>query len=275
MSHASPTFTRDMMKQLAQQLSPLIAKWGITPLYADACGNTFLIIDCINRDFKESKWQSFKEEIWALLPSLSVDDALVLRKIEGQMVKMHVLEPDGTEADFCGNGARAVGVYLHKTKREYPLQSRRGEHPFKYEDRECYVSMGTPLLNPKIMTYKGYTLKFVDCVEPHLVTEDIFDADLLTALGNDINRDWKEFFPHGINVNCMRKAGNTVEVLTYERGLYRITAACGTGSTACVRTIQEEKNLYLVKVPGGELRIHRGKDGTYWLGGPVLILRIF
>src|SRR5579883_3387507 len=94
------------------QPSSLLNKYGIVPIFADACGNTFIILDCLTHVFHLQEWERLKQEIERLLRQMNVDDALVLRKIEesGRMikVKMHVFEPDGSEADFCGNGARAV-----------------------------------------------------------------------------------------------------------------------------------------------------------------------
>lgn len=250
----------------------LFRELQIAPLFANACGNTFFIFDCLDRKFTDQEWEEFRQRIWDSF-NAEVDDILVLRKA-GVHIKMHVLEPDGTEADFCGNGARAVGFYLRRRYggQEFLLTSRSGLHAFLYEEELCFVEMGKPLAHGK-WTLGSYTFQLVDCVEPHLVTADFFDGDLLTELGRRINREWREDFPQGINVNCFRYHEEQLEVLTFERGIYAITKACGTGSSACVFIAFDPPGEITIKVLGGFLRTRRIHDAI-WLGGPVLLQSI-
>lgn len=261
----------------------------ISPTYADATGNTFQLYDFVQRE-PGAAWEAARQAIWKQVADKHVDDGLALRRVTANPqkldVKMHVLEPDGTEADFCGNGARATATYLTKTYggafSQFALHSRRGEHPIRQKDGVCYVNMGEPLIDSKTYPFvyqgKTYQFAFVDAVEPHLVTKDLFDQTLLTQVGAAINKEWKERFPNGVNVNCLRVvAPNKIDVLTYERGLYQITKACGTGSTACVAAAIQQGLLktspeYFVGVLGGTLRfIPEGK--TFWFGGDVLLKR--
>ena len=275
-----------MTSRPGQQQLLLLNNHQIECAYADACGNTFLIFDCLNNEFTDQEWEAVKERIWTLLSLAQVDDALVLRKVEKNndaiKLKMHVLEPDRTEADFCGNGARAVGLYLHRKYRavHHVLVSRFGEHEFKYGNDGSLVRMGTPLLNSEELLFNfnqsSYTFRFVDCVEPHLVTDDFFDAQLLSEIGQQINSRWKERFPRGINVNCFRHIDqHRLEVLTYERGIYAITKACGTGSLACTKVAIDKKlilsdSTVTIQVLGGQLKINQCND-VFWLGGPVIL----
>ncbi len=277
-----------MMKPQKQQQLLLLNNHQIEGTYADACGNTFLIFDCLGNEFTNQEWEAVKEKIWTILSVAHVDDALVLRKVEEDdhtiKLKMHVLEPDRTEADFCGNGARAVGLYLHRkygvVHRQFVLVSRLGEHEFKYGNEGSLVKMGTPLLTTEELIFDfhraHYTFRFVDCVEPHLVTDDFFDAELLSQIGLQLNSRWKIRFPHGINVNCFRCIDqHRLEVLTYERGVYAITKACGTGSLACTKVAIEQKFILpdatvTIQVLGGELKMDQSND-VFWLGGPVIL----
>lgn len=262
----------------------------IEGVYADACGNTFVIFDCLSYPFTSEEWESVKEKVWEILQKTKVDDALVLRNVnqDGDRVrlKMHVLEPDRTEADFCGNGARAVGFYLHHKygaiHKDFVLVSRQGEHGFKYDSDFGSVEMGTPILFSEAFIFrfeqKNYKFRFVDCVEPHLVSSDFFDAKLLSQMGEQINSQRKDLFPRGVNVNCYRYLhSNRIEVLTYERGVYAITKACGTGSLACTKAALDKKlivsdSTVTIQVLGGELKIDQCNH-VFWLGGPVKLPR--
>lgn len=255
-----------------------------TSHYANACGNTFWIVDCLRQPIVSAlEWEGCKEGVWHSLKGLSVDDALVLKKIETQDghlgVAMHVLEPDGTEANFCGNGARAVGVYLFSHYRNeydsFSLRSRGGEHPLLRKGDGCLVGMGVPKVNPKPLPFlwEGKEIPFylVDCVEPHLVTNHFMDPEILQQVGQQINRHWRNAFPSGINVNCFRVIDPTqLEVITFERGVYRITGSCGTGSTSCAAMVQPPRNRLIIKTIGGTLSVDR-REGQFWLGGPVVL----
>lgn len=259
----------------------------IKPIYADARGNTFLIYDLINRD-PGSNWSHVKDQLWDMIKSHVVDDAIVLRKKDYEksdsrlVVKMHVLEPDRTEADFCGNAANASG-YLLKEKygvefSRFALESCNGLHDMLYKEDKCFINMGQPKIYPfpKVFSYKGddFEFVFVDAVEPHLVTKKFYDKSLLKEVGEAINQDWRGFYPNGVNVNCVKIDGTELSVMTYERGVYRITQACGTGSTACLALAVkqrwvEKKGIYSVKVLGGEINFLIDERMDFWLGGPV------
>lgn len=68
-------------------------------------------------------------------------------------------------------------------------------------------------------------------MEPHLVTFDPISEKELFDLGEYVNRSQREHFPLGINLNQVRIRDKGLEVVTFERGVNRITAACGTGAT--------------------------------------------
>lgn len=264
--------------------------YSIKPVFANACGNTFLIYDFIEKCPSDQT----KHAIWKILKKADhIDDGLLLCKANNEhnhlQVKMHVLEPDGTEADFCGNGARSVGAYLlntyGKSFPEYSLISRRGKHEIIDKNGTCFIKMGVPILDEKPIkyVYKGieHTFIFVDAVEPHLITKDFFCREYLTEIGDSINGAMRDRFPQGINVNCLRPKGEAnIDVLTYERGLYRITQACGTGSTAACATalnygwVSSNQKTYQISVLGGRLELLLDQNNEFWLGGDVLLDKV-
>ena len=273
----------------APSRSVTIQNREVKPLYADACGNTFLIYDLTKMNLTSAEWESTRQKIWDVVAHKIVDDALVLRRTSASKecleVKMHVLEPDRTEADFCGNGARATGTYLAqaygKEFSNFALSSRRGLHPVLNREKVSFINMGKPAVDGDLMKFKHndkeYTFTFVDAVEPHLITKDFFDQKLLTEVGDAINKEWRVRFPHGVNVNCLRVVeNNAIDALTYERGLYHITKACGTGSTACIAAAKHhswlgEHQTYRVNVLGGVLQLLSDTNKDLWLGGSVIL----
>ena len=263
----------------------------ITPLYANACGNTFLIYDLTAENVKKT-WDRVRSDIWDLLKTASVDDALALEAIKKDQdrlqVNMHVLEPDGTQADFCGNGARSVGHYLMEKYgvqyRNIELVSRKGVHDMQMEAGTCFIDMGTPEMQPSPLHFefegKEYEFYLVDVSERHLVTRDApWSTELLTRMGLALNKQWNDRFPHGINLNAVivpQFEENRLQVMTFERGVYRITQSCGTGSVGscqvAINNLWINPNFphYRINTLGGELRIKRDENNRLWLGGNVL-----
>ncbi|MES2345650.1 MAG: hypothetical protein V4494_06930, partial [Chlamydiota bacterium] len=75
---------------------------------AESCGNTFLIYEIPSRD-------DLKYIQNALIDRLKIegrDSGLILQEIKPNIWQMFVVEKDGSISSFCGNGAKAVALYL-------------------------------------------------------------------------------------------------------------------------------------------------------------------
>ncbi|CAG8772536.1 4844_t:CDS:1, partial [Racocetra fulgida] len=115
------------------------------------------------------------------------------------------------------------------------------------------------------------TWYYVNTSEPHLVTLDKIDDGKLISIGNSLQDPNR--FPIGINLNKVSVVDkSTIEVVTFERGINRITLACGTGSTSCVALVRrlgfidKDINKVTVKVRGGYVVVSNENDNVY-LGG--------
>ena len=65
-------------------------------------------------------------------------------------------------------------------------------------------------------------------------------SQLVHTIGHAINHAYHSYFPCGISVNFTRLKSNAViENRCFERGIYRETLACGTGSMAAAYTVQQ------------------------------------
>lgn len=106
---------------------------------------------------------------------------------------------------------------------------------------------------------------------------DLQQADILGPLLTT-HLDW---FPQEINTNIASIQNvdanlRRIDVLlaTYERNIYYVTQACGTGSTVVAASIMQrlqlrgEWNIHIHNL-GGELIVRVTDDGSYWLSGPA------
>lgn len=261
-------------------------------LRGDGCGNTFIIYDCL--ETAPEAVDSVIREAHARLIAEKRDDALILKKeyhnLQKYVLKMIVLEPDGSIAEFCGNGARVVSRYLQRKfgnqKMRYYLKTSGGLRKIWWQDNLFYVDMGktqwhlskTAFLKPKLETFtlglgiKQFTFYWTETMEPHLVTFDAMKHDELHDLGFYLNHQQRHYFPLGINLNMAQVTSDcSLSVVTYERGVNRITAGCGTGATSCAMLALEmgllAKNKDVtVSLKGGFIMIQPKEERAIMFG---------
>lgn len=259
------------------------------------CFNTFIIFDLR----RNPEWYTapFMKAAHQLLLEVGDDDVLILRNAQmgasERMVHMDVLEPDGSLASFCGNGARVVAAYLElqsgpgsyslittETSRALTAHGNGlysvamgqtlyspSESPFVIQQADTFISSDSALHHIKFGELPEVTWYFSQTGEPHLITFDAVSLDQLATLGIVINGDsYRSLFPCGMSLNVVGVLHEVaLSVSTFERGVNRITQACGTGSTCSVAVASEHGLIdssqpVTVRTSGGEMVI------TYNLG---------
>jgi len=260
---------------------------------AEAIRNTFLIYDGLKHSSLD---QSVMQRIHSCLIKENRDDAMIL--VDGQVkdnaffARMIVLGVDGALGEFCGNGSRACAAYLFTHYPQYQnffLVSNRGTHQLhRYQDGtySTHLPHVNFEINPKFVAlpekfvknnqfysfaFEGKHLFYADAIEPHLIVQEEISDDELEQLGKAINQQ-KELFPLGINVNACRILNdNAIRVRTYERGVQRLTQACGTGSCCSAAWyLKGREGQVQVTTLGGQLEISFFSEGLK-LKGPATI----
>src|SRR3990172_4448657 len=260
---------------------------------AEAIQNTFIIYDGLKHSVLD---KAFLLRIHSHLIKENRDDAMIL--VDGQTkdnafyARMIVLGVDGEFGEFCGNGSRACAAYLFEHYPQYQkifLVSNRGTHQLhRYQDGtySTHLPFVNFEINPKFvaqpekfernnsfysLAFDGKHLFYADAIEPHLVIQEEISDEELEQLGRAINQQ-KELFPLGINVNaCRILKDNAIRVRTYERGVQRLTQACGTCSccsSACY--LKGQEGQVQVTTMGGQLEITLLSDGLR-LKGPATL----
>ncbi|MBD3308281.1 hypothetical protein GF339_17720, partial [candidate division KSB3 bacterium] len=151
--------------------------------------------------------------------------------------------------------------------------------PFIAEAARPLFRQSRPGLWTLPLPYNGHTydLYYTETGEPHLISLENLPSTTLTALGSHLNTDQRDIFPHGINLNHVRLINSTtIHVTTYERGVNRITPACGTGSTSsavlCHRLHTVTTPTIQVQTAGGTLYIdHDADHNRSILKGPATL----
>ncbi|MCL2679349.1 MAG: diaminopimelate epimerase [Dehalococcoidia bacterium] len=264
-------------------------------------GNDFVMIDArgIIRN-----WSSLAGRVCDRHRGIGADGLLALLSSDKADFRMRIFNPDGSEAETCGNGLRCFVRYLYEQRlienATCTIETMAGVRPAKVINKpeggtEIRVGMGSPEFNPDRipvaatpekgrlidimlgdypLEIAGHTLKlnFVSMGNPHAVcfTDEPVAGFPLQNIGQAIGMH--PLFPQGVNFEIARVTGDDeIEMRVWERGAGE-TLACGSG--ACAVAIAGHvlglttTNVYVI-LPGGRARVDWDKTSQAFLTGPA------
>jgi diaminopimelate epimerase len=202
--------------------------------------------------------------------------------------KMRIFNPDGSEAQMCGNGSRCIALYAfikRIAKKDMTIETIAGILNASVNGDVVKVRLTDPKgidWNFCLMINKcPYKLSFIDTGVPHVVhfVEDLDKVDVKN-LGSHI-RHHGEFSPEGTNADFVTVTDkHNIKVRTYERGVEDETLACGTGAVASAIISAEAEKMtspIIVETRSGEkLKVYfEIKDGNFknvYLEGKAALL---
>lgn len=234
----------------------------------EALGNDFVILDARQAPLALSP--KIIRKIAHRHCGIGCDQILVLEQSETQNAKVTIFNADGSTAEMCGNGMRALGLYLNQG---VPLTLETAAGPIQIlvdSTDEIHVSMG-PLrkVTPIALSHKtGY---HVNMGNPHTVFFQNNITDLnLSEIGPCIETD--PLFPHRTNVEFAEIIKPyQLKLRIWERGTGE-TLACGSGACAVVLAYWHHFGVDSapteVMMPGGSLLIS-SQNGEIYQRGPA------
>lgn len=231
-------------------------------------GNDFILVD--NRSgVLKTKLKELANKLCQRQLSIGADGLILVEKCKIATVKMRIFNPDGSEAEMCGNGVRCLAKFSYDSKivkkTKFTVETISGI---------IDITLKGDVVKAKLVDPKGLNrgiqlslddqiqkLSFINTGVPHAVqiVNSLKNVDVQT-LGREI-RYHDYFAPKGTNVNFVQIDGlNRISIRTYERGVEAETLACGTGSTAgalIAALTNHSKSPIEVKTKSGEiLKIH-------------------
>jgi len=254
-------------------------------------GNDFILID-------ELTCEQVAEGMKRLLATaacsrnfgIGADGVLFLSGSPRAELSMRLIQPDGSEAEMCGNGIRCLAKYAFDTGyvgEAFTVDTLAGVIPVQVREMDggfwAKVNMGEPrfersgipacgdgeLLNEDL---HGLKVSAVNTGVPHAV---VFVDDLSFDIGRTAKPiRHSEIFPEGANVNFAMHRGNgrAIEIRTFERGVEGETLSCGTGSVAVAsvaRRLGLAGDRVAVQTRGGPLII-TFQGGEAFMEGPAV-----
>lgn len=244
-----------------------------------ALGNDYLIVEAA-----ALPWELTEARIRRLCDphfGIGSDGVLLLAPVEdpAQVAELRIFNPDGSEAELSGNGAREAVMYLRRAgwtdADEFTIVTKAGPiTPTIRAERECTLDMG------RASTTSGdfpsgpddgrgevqaggrtWSFRHVSIGNPQCaiaVGDELEELDL-PAIGPEIENS--ELFPNRTNVSFYRLDGDRVRARIFERGVGE-TLSSGTGASgaAVAAHLAGAPDTLTVELDGGELVVEIAAD---------------
>ena len=249
----------------------------------NALGNDYVIVEQ-----KDLPWELTPARIRALCAlhsGIGSDGILLLSPPDerGFVAKLRIFNPDGSEAELSGNGAREAILYLRQRgwtdQDEFSIETAAGEiRPRITGPATCTVDMGRAKTSSKdfpsgdgdgtgTLTSADRELRFqhVSIGNPQCSIELSAGDDLesfdIAAHGAPIEAN-TDLFPNRTNVSFWRRDGDSeITARIFERGVGE-TLSSGTGASgaAVAFVIGGGDSPVTVHLDGGDLEVEVGED---------------
>lgn len=251
-------------------------------------GNDFVVVD--NRSNIITNPNQFAVSVCNRRLGIGADGLLLVENSTKADFLMLYYNADGSSAGMCGNGGRCIAKFafdngitskdrfsfeafgfIYKVTRHAPtIYELKMKDPFDARLNQTVNVNGNDLKTNYLNTGTDHSVIFVD-ENPDLGSLE--NADVLN-IGRTI-RNHDIYKPAGTNVNFVSKrATNSIEIRTYERGVEDETLACGTGSVASALLSAQKYNWSSpveVKVKSGDtLTVGFAKDSSNLISEVIL-----
>lgn len=207
---------------------------------------------------------------------IGADGAVFIQKSLKADYFMHIYNPDGFEAEMCGNALRCSAEYVRQigyfSKRTITVETKSGIRSVKFENNVITTEIGRPCIIQKgELRISGISLPYtyVNIGNPHCVLiVPALNDDEFNYLAPLIEQN--EIFPNGTNVEfVIPSSDSTLLMRVWERGVGE-TLSCTTGSCVCAAVAHEEgicdKNV-TVQQTGGDIRVNIRECGNTFVSG--------
>jgi diaminopimelate epimerase len=250
-------------------------------------GNSYVFAEACDLP-PEGRWPAVARAVSDAATGLGGDGLVVVGSDPEGTWSMRIFNRDGSEAEFCGNGVRALGKYLFdrgRVGRHFSVTTRAGPVRLAVlqtrgrRAQTLSVAVRRPRVldtaSPFPVTVAGEELRLwrVNAGNPHAV---LFGSGRLPA-HTWLRRVGREVSVHpvflgGVNFHAAAvRSAEDVRVWHFERGSGE-TRACGSGALAVWAAGQTAGVLaprVCVRTPGGVLQVEALPDDEVLLSGPA------
>ncbi len=255
------------------------------------CGNDFILVDAFETP-PPADAATLARQLNDRHFGIGGDGLILVLPGDRLRFKMRMFNPDGSEAEMCGNGIRCFARLVHErgyADGEIPVETGAGDLTLLIEEGLVRVDMGVarllkgeiPMTGPPEEPAQRLQLRIgertveataVNMGNPHCVIPmEAVDDIPLAEWGPPIEGN-TALFPERTNVHFVQVLTPTeIKQRTWERGA-GATLACGTGACASAvacHSLGLTERAVTVHLPGGDLRIEFEESGRVWMIGPA------
>jgi diaminopimelate epimerase len=251
-----------------------------------ALGNDYLIVEAA-----ALPWAPNPERVRRLCDrhfGVGSDGLLLLAPVEdpAYVAELRIFNPDGSEAELSGNGAREAVLYLRRSgwtdADEFTILTKTGPiSPTIRSEREVTLEMGpvstTSADYPSgtedgrgevVASGRSWPFQHVSIGNPQCAIDvgaELESLDL-AAIGPEIENS--PLFPNRTNVSFYRTEGDRIRARIFERGVGE-TLSSGTGASgaAVAAHLAGAPAKLVLVLDGGELEVEMGEDLAVRLTG--------
>ena len=244
-----------------------------------ALGNDYLIVEV-----DQLPWELTQPRIQRICDphfGIGSDGVLLLSRSDdpGFVAELRIFNPDGSEAELSGNGAREASLYLRRhgwtDADTFTIRTAAGPiTPTIASERTCSVEMGRATTESKDFPSGGpdgkgtvsargreWVFQHVSIGNPQCAIEvgdEVENLDI-AAIGPEI--EGHELFPNRTNVSFFRVDGNRVRARIFERGVGEtLSSGTGAGGAAIAAFLGGAPSPIVVELDGGELEVGISDD---------------
>jgi len=254
------------------------------------CANDYVLVDGFAHALADPA--RFAAAVCDRRRSVGADGVLLVMPPRGAaaQARMVMLNPDGSEAEMCGNGLRCLGKFLYDRKRvgrDFTIETPGEPVAMRVEalapDGRAHLlsaTLGVPDFarasvpmegpatpaqdEPFALANRSLRVTALRLGNPHCVVfVDDVDHFPVASVGPAIERDPR--FPQRVNVEFVEQVGPAkLKQRTWERGAGE-TLACGSGATAAAIAARKVRGLpatVAIELRGGDLVVHWPGDGA-------------
>jgi diaminopimelate epimerase len=246
-----------------------------------ALGNDYIFVDLFRQKLSRVNWGRLSQKICRRNFGVGSDGLILIVPGQKAKFKMRVFNPDGSEAEMCGNAVRCVARYIYESglsrNREQRVETKGRiiETQILNDDQNNFLvkaDMGKPVLERKKIPAKGaekffiqerlkigkrnYEITCVNMGNPHAI-----------LIVRKFPKDWQRIgslienhfvFPERINVEFVEILNRKkIRLLVWERGAGSTLASATGACAALVASVLKGKTDREVEVlfPSGKLKV--------------------
>ena len=233
----------------------------------NASGNDFIIF----HSFMKKDYSMLAKKLCNRFNSIGADGLIILYPNIKYDFAWDFYNCDGSQANMCGNGARACAHYAYKNglaSKKMNFITKSGNIKALIKNNKVRINLGkAKLLEENIQEYKQ-NWYLVDTGVRHLVS--FIDDNINKFKINDFKALRNKY---NANINIANINKSYISIRTYEKGVEAETLACGTGMSACFyiksKIKKNKEKTILIPKSGAKLELSFDKKNNILFQGKV------